>query len=264
MYPQQCVYLKSNILNLDLKYKETLVFNETNLVLIEDNTKLLNINYLIYVAPEKINIDETIQKCFITPNIIISNNTQTMFEKYKLVYCLIDIFNHDDNTNNPHAMTGYFCDGVPKIFDSNGYIYTTNWLEVLNANKKTVEGKLLFDTFKKNISLKEYKSIACVGLYINDKFLKVLPSFEILFKEIETLLYPKLLQNRISSVSRVSSRTLNRARTSSGTRVSSGTLNRARTSSGTRVSSGTLNRARTSSGTRVSSGTLTKTNRKTS
>jgi hypothetical protein len=55
-------------------------------------------------------------------------------KKWLLQNCLIRVrgIKTTDKKSHGHVMLGYLCNGVPKVYDSNGYFFNFNWVKILN------------------------------------------------------------------------------------------------------------------------------------
>jgi hypothetical protein len=122
--------------NLDKQLQTDIDFTSTpinlDVPLISNTTnKPFNTNYAIFDTNQI--TTNSIARCYLPSSFSINNK-----DTYSLVFGMI-IYVNDTYVNNirqsGHVMLGYFCDGVPKVFDSNGTISTADW--VATSSTKT-------------------------------------------------------------------------------------------------------------------------------
>lgn len=167
-------------------------FNYKTIPVLNIPLKESNKNFILYYSDQITNANTS--RCFLPLELTAkyTEGTDDEIYEYTLVFCTI-LFNNIEEPKKPgHTILGYYCDGVPKTFDSNGKIATADWLHILNLNKLNESGMKQFNNFK-SLTLTDtqrfdfYNKLGCNALYINNKLLEKLPIYENLHKEMEDL-----------------------------------------------------------------------------
>lgn len=76
-----------------------------------------------------------------------SYNSYNLNDEYQLDSAIIAV----ENNESGHVILGFICNGVPKIFDSNGFLFTLDWITMLSTTEETIR-----ETFKKHIKTTLY------------------------------------------------------------------------------------------------------------
>ena len=84
----------------------------------------------------------------IYPDVLTITSTIPQYEGFEIEGCMITVLPimEDKSIGRGHTVTGYLCNGVPKVYDSNNFTYNFNWLTLENLSEFKQEIKLRYFT----------------------------------------------------------------------------------------------------------------------